>query len=83
MNTKARTTILIVDDDPDIIILTEKFLKLGDYDTITSTNMKDIMKLLEMRFRYITMILLNPMMPRLKYYLKIFSLFFSKTYQYF
>jgi hypothetical protein len=28
----ARNTILIVDDEPDIVNITEKFLKLGDYD---------------------------------------------------
>jgi len=59
----ARNTILIVDDEPDIVNLTEKFLKLGDFDTITSNNAKEAMKMVEENYDKITLILLDIMMP--------------------
>jgi DNA-binding response OmpR family regulator len=59
----ARNTILIVDDEPDIVNLTEKFLKLGDYDTITSNNAKEAMKMVEENYNKIALILLDIMMP--------------------
>ncbi|MFW9895330.1 MAG: response regulator [Candidatus Thorarchaeota archaeon] len=59
----ARNTILIVDDEPDIVNLTEKFLKLGDYDTITSNNAKEAMQMVEENYDKIALILLDIMMP--------------------
>lgn len=59
----ARNTILIVDDEPDIVNLTEKFLKLGDFDTITSNNAKEAMKMVEENYDKIALILLDIMMP--------------------
>lgn len=59
----ARNTILIVDDEPDIVNLTEKFLKLGDFDTITSNNAKEAMKMVEENYNKIALILLDIMMP--------------------
>ncbi|MHA2035202.1 MAG: response regulator [Promethearchaeota archaeon] len=59
----ARNTILIVDDEPDIVNLTEKFLKLGDFDTITSNNAKEAMKMVEEHYDRIALILLDIMMP--------------------
>ncbi|MHA2280408.1 MAG: response regulator [Promethearchaeota archaeon] len=59
----ARNTILIVDDEPDIVNLTEKFLKLGDFDTITSNNAKEAMKMVEENYNRIALILLDIMMP--------------------
>ena len=59
----ARNTILIVDDEPDIVNLTEKFLKLGDFDTITSNNAKEAMKMVEENYDRIALILLDIMMP--------------------
>ena len=55
--------ILIVDDEPDILNLTEKFLKLGDFDTITCANAKEAMSVLEERYHDISLILLDVMMP--------------------
>jgi len=55
--------ILIVDDEPDILNLTEKFLKLGDFETITSANAKEAMKVVEERFNDISLMLLDVMMP--------------------
>jgi len=58
-----KNTILIVDDEPDIVNLTEKFLKLGEFDTITSNNAKEAMKMVEENYDRIALILLDIMMP--------------------
>lgn len=63
MSAKMKNTILIVDDEPDIVNLTEKFLKLGDFDTITSSNAKEAMKMVEENYDKIALILLDIMMP--------------------
>lgn len=60
---KKKHVILIVDDEPDILNLTEKFLKLGDFDTITSANAKEALRVLEERYTDISLILLDVMMP--------------------
>ncbi len=60
---KKKHLILIVDDEPDILNLTEKFLKLGDFDTITSANAKEALRVLEERYTEISLILLDVMMP--------------------
>ena len=60
---EKKITILIVDDEPDICNLTEKFLKLGGFDTITSNNGKEALKIVEERYNEITLILLDVMMP--------------------
>ena len=59
----VKKTILIVDDEPDIVNLTEKFLKLGGFDTITSNNGKEAIKIIEERYKDIALILLDIMMP--------------------
>ena len=59
----GKNTILIVDDEPDILNLTEKFLKLGDFETITSSNAKEALKMIEENYREIALILLDIMMP--------------------
>ena len=59
-----RHRILIVDDEPDILNLTEKFLKLDtNFDTITCANAKEAMSVLEERYHDISLILLDVMMP--------------------
>ncbi|MFW9820139.1 MAG: response regulator, partial [Candidatus Thorarchaeota archaeon] len=40
-----------------------KFLKLGDFDTITSSNAKEAMKVIEESYDKIALILLDIMMP--------------------
>ena len=60
---KERKSILIVDDEPDIVNLTEKFLKLGNFDTISCNNGKEAMKIIEERHEEIALILLDIMMP--------------------
>ena len=61
-------TILIVDDEPDIVHLTEKFLKLGHFNTITCNNGKEALKIVEDRYEEISLILLDLMMPGLSGY---------------
>ncbi len=58
-----KKTILIVDDEPDIVNLTEKFLNLGEYQTITCSNGKEAMKVIEEKYEEIALILLDIMMP--------------------
>jgi DNA-binding response OmpR family regulator len=63
MYMSGKNTILIVDDEPDIVNLTEKFLKLGDFDTITCNNGRDAMEIVKERYDQIALILLDIMMP--------------------
>jgi DNA-binding response OmpR family regulator len=58
-----KKTILIVDDEPDIVNLTEKFLNLGKFNTITCSNGKEAMKVIEEKHEEIALILLDIMMP--------------------
>ena len=58
-----KRTILICDDEPDIVNLTERFLKQGNYQTITCSNGKEAMRILEEKHEEIALILLDIMMP--------------------
>jgi len=62
---KIKNTILIVSDEPDILNLAVKFLKLGNFDTITCSSTEEALRVIEERYNNIAMILLDPMMPRL------------------
>jgi DNA-binding response OmpR family regulator len=55
--------ILVVDDEPDILNLTDKFLKMGNFETITSANAKEAMREVENHYNDISLILLDVMMP--------------------
>ena len=55
--------ILVVDDEPDIVNLTEKFLRLGGFEILTSNNAKEAMKIVEENYDNIDLILLDIMMP--------------------
>ena len=59
----AKNTILIVDDEPDIVNLTDKFLKLGNFNTITCNNGRDAIEIVEEKSDEISLILLDIMMP--------------------
>ena len=59
----AANTILIVDDEPDIVNLTDKFLKLGNFNTITCNNGRDAIEIVEEKSDEIALILLDIMMP--------------------
>ena len=56
-------TILVVDDEPDIVNLTEKILKLASYNTLTCNNGKEALKLIEEKYKEISLVLLDLMMP--------------------
>lgn len=58
-----KKTVLIVDDEPDILNLTSKFLNLADFDTLTSSNGKEALQLLHEKYGNIDLILLDLMMP--------------------
>ncbi len=67
-NLEKRKTILIIDDEPDICQLTEKFLKLGNFETIVCSNGKEALDVVEKRFQDIALILLDIMMPGMSGY---------------
>jgi CheY-like chemotaxis protein len=58
-------TILIVDDEPDIVSLTEKFLQIGKFNTVTCNNGKEALKIIEEKYPDISLVLLDVMMPGL------------------
>jgi DNA-binding response OmpR family regulator len=60
---KKKRVVLVVDDEPDILNLTQKFLDLGEIETITSTNAKEAVKVIEERYDEISIVLLDLMMP--------------------
>jgi len=55
--------ILIVDDEEDITNLTEKFLQLGKYETLTCSNGSDALNIIEEKHDDIALILLDIMLP--------------------
>ena len=58
-----KKTILVVDDEPDIVNLTQKFLELEKYNTITCNNGQDLLKLMKKMHEKINLILLDVRMP--------------------
>jgi len=60
-----KNTILICDDEPDIVNLTERFLKLDSFKTLTFSNGKECLKGLEEKHEEVALILLDLMMPGL------------------
>ena len=60
-----KNTILICDDEPDIVNLTERFLKLDNFEVLTCSNGKEAIKILEERYKEVALILCDLMMPGL------------------
>jgi len=60
--------ILIVDDEEDITNLTEKFLQLEKYETITCSNGYDALNIVEEKHDDIALILLDIMLPGMNGY---------------
>ena len=60
--------ILIVDDEEDITNLTEKFLQLEKYETITCNNGLDALNIVEEKHEDIALILLDIMLPGMNGY---------------
>lgn len=64
----AGKKILIVDDEEDITILTEKFLQLENYDTITCSNGYDALNIIKEKHEDIALVLLDIMLPGMNGY---------------
>jgi DNA-binding response OmpR family regulator len=64
----AAKKILIVDDEEDITILTEKFLQLENYDTITCSNGYDALDIVKEKHEEIALVLLDIMLPGMSGY---------------
>jgi len=64
----ATKKILIVDDEEDITHLTEKFLQLEKYETITCSNGYDALNIIEEKHDDIALILLDIMLPGMNGY---------------
>jgi len=64
----AAKKILIVDDEEDITILTEKFLQLENYDTLTCSNGYDALSIIEEKHEDIALVLLDIMLPGMNGY---------------
>jgi DNA-binding response OmpR family regulator len=60
--------ILIVDDEPDIVTLTEKFLELEHYETIPCINGNEALQIIEQEHKNIALVLLDLMMPNISGY---------------
>ena len=60
--------ILIVDDEEDITILTEKFLQLENYDTLTCSNGYDALSIIKENHGDIALVLLDIMLPGMNGY---------------
>ncbi len=59
---------MIIDDEEDILNLTDKILKLENYDTITSNSGKEALEIIEQQHNEITLVLLDIMMPNVDGY---------------
>jgi len=60
-----KNSILICDDEPDIVSLVQKFLQLDNYKTLTCSNGKEALKIVEEKYEEIILILCDIMMPGL------------------
>lgn len=60
---RENQVVVIVDDEPDIVNLTEKILRLGGYKTLTCNNGKEALKVIEDKYNEISLVLLDLMMP--------------------
>ena len=60
--------ILIVDDEEDIVNLTEKFLQLENYETLTCSSGSEALQIVEEEHEDIALVLLDIMMPNLNGY---------------
>ena len=58
-----KNSILICDDEPDIVSLVQRFLQLDNFVTFTCSNGKEALKCLEEKYEEIVLILLDIMMP--------------------
>jgi DNA-binding response OmpR family regulator len=65
---KVAGKILIVDDEPDIVNLTQSFLQLENYNTLTCGDGEEALKIIEKHHDEIMLVLLDIMMPKVDGY---------------
>jgi DNA-binding response OmpR family regulator len=58
-----KNSILICDDEPDIVSLVQRFLQLDRFSTLTCSNGKEALKTLEEKHEEVVLMLLDVMMP--------------------
>lgn len=58
-----KNSILICDDEPDIVSLVQRFLQLDRFNTLTCSNGKEALKTLEEKHEEVVLMLLDVMMP--------------------
>jgi two-component system OmpR family response regulator len=58
-----KNSILICDDEPDIVSLVQRFLQLDRFSTLTCSNGKEALKILEEKHEEVVLLLLDVMMP--------------------
>lgn len=76
-----KNTILICDDEPDIVSLVKKFLQLDNFATLTCSNGKEALKTLEEKYEEIALILLDIMMPALSGFEVLRTIKAKETYK--
>ncbi|GAG01770.1 unnamed protein product [marine sediment metagenome] len=76
-----KNTILICDDEPDIISLVQKFLQLDHFNTLTCSNGKEALKVLEDKYKEIILILCDIMMPGLSGFEVLRTIKSKETYK--
>ncbi len=62
---QVKGSILIVDDEKDITLLTKRFLELENYDILSANNGKEALQIMEERYSEIALVLLDIMMPQI------------------
>jgi len=65
---EKKKKILIVDDESDIVNLTDKFLKLEDFETITCESGREALNIVDKMHNDIALVLLDIMMPGMSGY---------------
>jgi CheY-like chemotaxis protein len=63
-----KKSILIVDDEHDVTFLTEQFLHLDHYDTISCHSGQEALEIMEKQHNEISLVLLDIMMPKMSGY---------------
>ncbi|MBY9002433.1 MAG: response regulator [Candidatus Lokiarchaeota archaeon] len=62
---QSKGFILIVDDEKDITLLTQRFLELEDYNIVSANNGREALQIIEERYSEILLVLLDIMMPQI------------------
>jgi DNA-binding response OmpR family regulator len=76
-----KNSILICDDEPDIVSLVQRFLQLDGFETVTCSNGKEALKYLEEQYNEIVLILLDVMMPGMSGFEVLRTIKSKKSYE--